>query len=103
MIYVGQKAKELFQANIENRVDRISGYFQDADYWIVYDNNSREMFVEEFKEEKHAIAWVNGFDVIFDERIKIKQIFSGFYYISKNIFLKTTIKDEVMTSKVYCF
>ena len=103
MIYVGKKAEELFRANIENRVDRISGYFKDADYWIAYDNNSREMFVEEFKDEKYAIAWVNGIDVIFDEQIKVRQIFSRFYYIPKYFFLKITIKDEIMTSKIIRF
>ena len=102
-MYFGEKAKKQFELNIENRIDRISGYFKDENYWIAYDNTSREMFVEEFKEEKNAIAWLSGFDVIFNERIKIKQIFSGFYYISKNIFLRIKIKNEIITSKVYYF
>ena len=103
MICTGQTARELFESNIEDRYTRVSGYFRNGNYWIAYDNNSREMFVEDFKEEKDAVAWLNGFDVILDEKIKVRQIFPKFYYISKNIFLKATIKDEVMTSKVYRF
>ena len=75
MIYVREKAYNAFKRNLENRSEAVLGYFKGSNVWVAFDNTSLEMFVEEFKYEKDAIAWVNGFDSIFDENIKTKWLF----------------------------
>ena len=70
MIYTGEKAKLLFKKNIDSRCNKIIGYFKDSIYWIAFDNTSLDMFVEEFKDEKYAIAWVNGLTPYLTKRLK---------------------------------
>ena len=56
--------------------------------------------MEEFKYEKDAIAWVNGFDSIFDENIKTKWLFKNMVYVSGGNFIKIINKDETMHSVI---
>jgi hypothetical protein len=98
MIYVREKAYNTLKRNLENRSEAVLGYFKESNVWVAFDNSSLEMFVEEFKYEKDAIAWVNGFDSIFDENIKTKWLFRNIVYVSGGNFIKIKIKDETMHS-----
>ena len=100
MIYAYEKAFDKYIYNLKNRTDRILGYFKENNYWIAFDNTSLEMFVEEFKDEKNAIAWVNGFDNIFDEKIKVKRLLNNIVYVSGGNFIKIKIEDGRMYSVI---
>ncbi|MEI8245565.1 MAG: hypothetical protein WCI51_07035 [Lentisphaerota bacterium] len=76
------------------------GYFKENNVWVAFDNSSLEMFVEEFKYEKDAIAWVSGFDNIFNRSIKTKWLFKNIVYVSGMNFIKIKIKDEEMHCKI---
>jgi len=100
MIYAYEKAFDKYIYNLKNRTDRILGYFKENNYSIAFDNTSLEMFLEEFKNEKDAIAWVNGFDNIFDGKIRVKRLLNNIVYVSGGNFIKIKIEDGEMYSVI---
>ncbi len=100
MIYVREKAYNAFKRNLKDRSVAVIGYFKENDVWVVFDNSSWEMFVEEFEEEQDAIAWVNGFDNIFDKNIRAKRLFNNIIYVSGMNFIKIKIRDEEMHTTI---
>ena len=39
----------------------LSGYYQDGDHWVAFDNTDNECWVEEFDSENESIEWINKY------------------------------------------
>lgn len=103
MIYTGEKASQILKKNLENRESHIcSGYFLEGDIWIVFDNYTKNCWVEEFITEEMAICWIEDlFEISEKENFNVQKIANNLLFIPNKGHLQYFSKDNIYSSKFH--